>query len=422
MNPHSPLTPQTTRRGMLGALAAGSAGAVAAAITGAAPAREDAAHAAAPSSTPAAATSYPFEGEHQSGILEPAQRAAVFVAFTVTSADRAALQTALQTLTSTLRYLTTGKDVPYDGLASTSYENGVLGAGTVTDGLTATVSVGASLFDGRFGLASAKPARLRPMDEFVNDALDRSVCDGDLLLQLCADNRDTVLHALRMIMRATRADLQVLWRKEGFVPPPRPSGTPRNLLGFKDGTANREFLNDPKLVERMVWTQGTGDEPAWTAGGSYHVVRLIRMFVEFWDRVSVTEQQRMIGRDRQSGAPLAGSKEFDVPNYAKDPYGNVVPATAHIRLANPHDGTADDQRMLRRSFSYSEGTDPNGQLDMGLIFVAFNQDLDRQFVTVQKRLADEPLVDYISPFGGGYFFALPGVRDANDWLGRGMFA
>lgn len=410
------MTARPSRRGILGAAAAGSAGAVAAAFTVTSAAADD--RDAGP--TPPAA--FPFEGAHQAGILEPRQRAAVFVSFTVTSGDRDRLQQALRTLTSTIRYLTTGRDVPYDGMASTAYENGVLGTRIAPDGLTVTVSVGAGLFDHRFGLEKVKPAQLRQMDEFPNDALDRGLCDGDLLLQICANNQDTALHALRVIMRATRADLQVLWRKEGFTSPPRPGGTPRNLLGFKDGTANQEFADDRALVDRLVWTRGGHGEPAWVEGGSYHVVRLIRMFVEFWDRVSITEQQRMIGRDRDSGAPLAGSGEFDVPNYARDPYGNVVPVTAHIRVANPHDGSADDQRMLRRGFNYSDGTDPNGQLDMGLIFVCFNQDLERQFVTVQKRLVDEPLVDYISPFGGGYFFALPGVRNRQDWLGRGMFA
>jgi deferrochelatase/peroxidase EfeB len=402
-----------SRRGLIGA-AVGSASVVAAAAVVAAPARAD--------TKAPRPTSYSFEGEHQSGIVEVAQRAAVFVACTVTSPDRSRLQRTLQTLTATIRYLMTGRGAPDDQMVSTSYENGVLGPQTVPDGLTVTVSVGSSLFDDRFGLKPAKPARLRPMDEFPNDALDRDVCDGDLLLQICANNRDTVLHALRLLMRATRADLQVRWRKEGFTSPPRPVGTPRNLLGFKDGTANKEILGSTEVTNQIVWTRSVGREPTWVEGGAYHVVRLIRMFVEFWDRVSVLEQQRMIGRDRDSGAPLTASGEFDIPNYQRDPYGNVVPTTAHIRLANPHDGTVDDQRMLRRSFNYSEGTDPNGQLDMGLIFVCFNQDLDRQFVTVQKRLIDEPLVDYISPYGGGYFFALPGVQDDHDWLGRGLFS
>ncbi|MFF4601122.1 Dyp-type peroxidase [Amycolatopsis sp. NPDC001319] len=374
----------------------------------------------------------PFEGAHQAGILEPPQRAAVVAAFLVTAADRPALRRMFQTLTATIRYLVAGGDAPAgrgsdDGLVSTPYENGVLGPGPMPDGLTVTVSVGASLFDDRFGLAGVKPARLRAMDEFPNDALDPERCDGDLLLQICADHRDTVLHALRILMRATRADLQVLWQMEGFTSPPRPSGTPRNLFGFKDGTANKEILDRADLVDQLVWTQAGGDEPAWVTGGSYHVVRLIRMFVEFWDRISINEQQRIFGRDRNTGAPLSGRRErvpgeeeFQIPSYHRDAHGNTVPLNAHIRLANPHDGTADDRRMLRRAFNYSAGIERNGQLDMGMIFICFNADLDQQFVAVQTLLIDEPLVDYISPFGGGYFFALPGVRDADDWLGRGM--
>jgi deferrochelatase/peroxidase EfeB len=264
------------------------------------------------------------------------------------------------------------------------------------------------------------------MDEFPNDALDPERCDGDLLLQICADHRDTVLHALRILMRATRAELQVLWQMEGFTSPPRPSGTPRNLFGFKDGTANQEILHRPELLDRLVWTKAGGDEPDWVTGGSYHVVRLIRMFVEFWDRISINEQQRIFGRDRGTGAPLsgrpgervAGHEEFQLPSYYRDAHGNTVPLTAHTRLANPHDGNGDDRRMLRRGFNYSAGVERNGQLDLGMIFICFNADLDRQFVAVQTLLIDEPLVDYISPFGGGYFFALPGVQTPDDWLAR----
>ncbi len=384
----------------------------------------------------------PFEATHQAGILEPAPSAAIVVAFLVTAADRPALERMFQTLTATIRYLTAGADAPTgrgsdDGLVSTPYDNGMLGADPVPDGLTVTVSVGASLFDARFGLDGVKPARLRQMDEFPNDRLDPDRCDGDLLLQICAEHRDTVLHALRILMRATRADLQVLWQTEGFTSPPRPTGTPRNLFGFKDGTANIEILESAELTDQLVWTKPGGDEPDWVSGGCYHVIRLIRMFVEFWDRISINEQQRIIGRDRGTGAPLAGpppfgpvpagrrdripgQEELQKPSFFRDPNGNTVPLDAHVRLANPHDGTADHRRMLRRGFNYNAGIEPNGQLDVGLIFVCFNADLDRQFVAVQTDLIDEPLVDYVLPFGGGYFFALPGLRDADDWLGRTM--
>jgi deferrochelatase/peroxidase EfeB len=375
---------------------------------------------------------HPFEGIHQAGILEPAQRVGLVAAFLVTATDRAALERMFRTLTATIRALVTGDEAPAgrgsrDGIVSTPYENGVLGPAPVQDRLTVTVSVGADLFDERFGLEAVKPARLRPMDEFGNDDLDRAQCDGDLLLQICADNHDTALNALRLLMRATRADLQMVWRKEGFTSPPRPSGTPRNLFGFRDGTANHEVLDSAELTERIVWTKPGGDEPAWVAGGTYHVVRLIRMFVEFWDRISLNEQHRIIGRDRDTGAPLesrdapvAGREEFQTPDHSRDSRGNTTPLDSHIRLANPRDWRTEDRRMLRRGFNYSSGTDVNGHLDMGQIFICFNQDLDRQFVAIQKALLDEPLTDYVSPFGGGYFFALPGVQNSDDWLGREM--
>lgn len=366
----------------------------------------------------------PFYGEHQAGILTPQQAAMMLVAFDVLATDKAELERLFRLLTQRFAFLTHGGPAPAARDARLPpLDSGILGATIVPDNLTITLSVGSSLFDERFGLSAHKPAQLQSMTRFPNDSLDAAQCHGDLLLQICANTQDTVIHALRDIIKHTPDLLAVRWRREGFIPDhaarSRGKETPINLLGFRDGTANPD-THDAALMNQMLWVTADQPEPAWAHGGSYQAVRIIRFHVEMWDRTPLGEQQTIFGREKLSGAPLGMQHEHDVPDYRNDPEGRVIALDAHIRLANPRTPDTASSLMLRRGYSYSAGITAAGQLDMGLLFICYQHDLTKGFITVQKRLNGEALEEYIRPTGGGYFFVLPGVPDENHYLGQSL--
>jgi deferrochelatase/peroxidase EfeB len=370
--------------------------------------------------TAAPATFVPFEGVHQTGVTAlPVPTRGLAASFTMVSRDRARLKAVLAELTDEIRGLMAGRPSETRDPAFPPVDSGILGDTPPPDNLSVVVSVGASLFDDRFGLADRKPKELVTMPFLANDRLDPKQSHGDLLITIEAGHTDTIQFALRQLMRCTRGDLVLKWMVDGYG---RGAGqassatTPRNLLGFKDGTANLDSA-DGGLMDKHVWVGASDGEPDWAIGGSYQVVRIIRMFVEFWDRTQLAEQESIIGRNKVNGAPMGLKGEFDDPDYADDPDGKRIKLDAHIRLANPRTPATDENLILRRGFSYARGFDGAGRLDQGLAFVCYQRSLKKGFLTVQERLKGEPLEEYILPVGGGFFFTLPGVSGADRFLG-----
>lgn len=367
----------------------------------------------------------PFDGVHQAGVIRPVhqQPATLVAAFDVVAEDRAGLADALRDLTSRARELAAAFSPDQGDPLYPPPESGITGSTTGPADLTVTLSVGASLFGDRFGLADRRPRQLTAMPHFANDVLDPAATHGDLLVQVSTIDQVSAIHALRYLQMGTRDALRLRWLQEGFTrPDARPVAghtTTRNLLGFKDGTANPD-MEQASLMDELVWVGPDDGEPGWAVGGSYLVVRLIRMFVERWDRTALGEQERIIGRSKRTGAPLGAGREEDEPAYATDPTGATIPLTAHVRLANPRTPGSERNRILRRGYSYSRGFDDAGLLDQGLLFLAYQRDLGAGFMTVQARLDGEPLEEYIRPVGGGFFFTLPGTTGLDDYLGRSL--
>jgi deferrochelatase/peroxidase EfeB len=412
-----------TRRGFVtGALGAGAAAVGAGvALTGC---RRDAAEQSADAAQP---VFVPFEGPHQTGVTAlPIPDRGLVAAFNVVSPDRGALTETMRELTDEIRALMAGEPPPTRDRAYPPVDSGLLGDKPPPDNLSIVVGVGASLFDDRFGLADRKPKELVTMPFLANDRLDPKLSHGDLSIVIEAGHSDTVIFALRQLMRRTRRHLVLRWMIDGYsrgigAGRVSHSATPRNLLGFKDGTANLD-VEDPAVMDRHVWV-GPGDgEPDWAVGGSYQAIRIIRMFVEFWDRTRLAEQEAVIGRTKLTGAPLGMTGEFDDPDYASDPDGKRIPLNAHIRLANPRTPETEENLILRRGFNYSRGFDGAGRLDQGLAFIAYQRSLEKGFLTVQRRLKGEPLEEYVLPVGGGFFFLLPGVTGPDRFLGDALLS
>ena len=364
-----------------------------------------------------------FLGEHQAGVLTPEQKNASFIAFNVTTTSIEELQTLFTILTQRIAYLTQVQKA-----ASTSNdkmppaESGILGTLLQPDSLTITVSLGNSLFDSRFGLDKIKPHYLVEMTSFPNDRLEEKWCGGDIVLQICANSQESVIYALRDILRNTGQLWFPLWKIDGFLPSRDidQRTTPINLFGFKDGTGNAP-TNDAALMNELIWITAENKEPAWCAGGTYQAVRLIRFNLEFWDRTPLEDQENDFGRHKSTGAPIGMKHENDDPSFEKDPHGDRILFDSHMRRAEPRNPERYTAKLRRRSYSYSLGLTESGVLDMGLIFVSYQKNLKTGFIDTQKRLNGEPLERYIKPFGGGYYFVLPGVQSATNNLAQGMF-
>jgi deferrochelatase/peroxidase EfeB len=413
----TPMTGVSRRRFLAGGLA--STAAVAGVTSTACGDDGDAASAGGPASP---ARYLDFEGPHQTGITHPANEQGLMAAFDLTATGVDEVRETFLALSEEARRLMGGE--PYEDRepAYPPLYTGTVGNPPPPADLSVVVSVGASLFDGRYGLADRRPAALEKMPFLANDRLDPARSHGDVLLSITSTHEDINLFALRQLHRATRETMALHWMLGGYnrrTQARRGEAGKRNLMGFIDGTSNLDPTDDG-VMDRYVWVQDGDEEPVWTAGGSYHVVRVIRMQVEFWDRTRLSEQEALIGRRKDSGAPLDGEVETDLPDFSADPDGGTTPLDAHIRLANPRTPETEDDLIFRTGLSFSRGFDAAGQLDQGLAFVSFQRRMS-QFLNTQERLAGEPLEEYIRPEGGGFYFALPGVTSADGYLGEGLF-
>jgi deferrochelatase/peroxidase EfeB len=433
-----------SRRSMLkGGLRAG-AGAVGVGVAGG-----FAGHALAGSASASSDRTVGFWGAHQSGVVTDTQEHTVLASFDLTSSDRTDLVALLRSWTALAAKLAAGESatVPiYAGSASSSTDAYADATGTSTTDdsleayglgparLTLTVGFGRSLFTtagggDRFGISDRLPAALVDLPHFAGDELAAGDSGGDLFLQACADDPQVAFHAVRSLARIAPDVATLRWTQLGYSTS-NDAGTPRNLMGFKDGTVNSN-AHPPADPASTLWA---GDEgPAWMRGGSYVVYRRIRITLEHWDRLEPASQEQVIGRTKLTGAPLGQSSEFSpLDLQARDAQGQpVIPETAHVRLAAPEvNGGA---VIVRRAFSYNNGTTPFVErwppwrqaleYDSGLLFLGYQKDPRQAFVPIFTKLAlTDALNQFTTHTASAVFAVPPGATGPGDWIGRTLLS
>ncbi|MFL6158861.1 MAG: iron uptake transporter deferrochelatase/peroxidase subunit [Marmoricola sp.] len=380
-------------------------------------------------SAPSAGLAYDFHGEHQAGIVTPSQDRLHFASFDVTTDSREDLIALLKAWTEAAEAMTAGR--PVGSGTVTSYASPPLDTGEAlglpASGLTLTFGFGPTLFekDGkdRFGLLDRKPAVLERLPHFPADNLNPARTDGDLCVQACANDPQVAVHAIRNLARIGFGTVAVRWNQLGFGRTSSTSTTqqtPRNLMGFKDGTANLK-AEDSREIEKFVWVaDGDDDKASWLTGGSFLVARRIQITIEQWDRTSLSEQEGLIGRERAHGAPLSGGSEFtDLDLKIKGTNGPLIAENAHVRLAHPsqNNGT----KLLRRGYNFTDGTDDLGRLDAGLFFIAYVRDPKKHYIPMQNQLSSKDgLMEYLQHTGSGLWAVPPGVKKG-EYVGQALF-
>lgn len=413
--------PGLSRRGLFGLAGVGALGAgVVGAGVGVAVDRFALPHEATTSST-----TYPFYAAHQSGIVTPTQDRLHFATFDMNGGTtRADLISLLKDWTYAAGRMQAGEPA---GPANSSLDSPQDDTGEALDlppsGLTITFGFGTTLFTSagtdRFGIGAKRPAELIDLPHFAGDALQDTFSGGDLCIQACSDDPQVAVHAIRNLSRIAFGRASIRWSQLGFgrtSSTSRSQKTARNLFGFKDGTANLK-AEDTSEVDANVWARG-----GWMSGGSYLVARKIRMTIEVWDHQILSEQERVIGRNKGEGAPLSGGTEFTALDLARKGSDGepVIDAKAHVRLASAIDNNG--AVMLRRGYNFVDGNDQFGRLNAGLFFLAFQSDPRTQFVPIQLRLSkNDAMNEYIQHVGSG-IFAVPAGVARGSYVGAALFA